>query len=150
MHTCQEVVFAVLENLVVVGYTRRHQLGDAAFYNFLGKLWVFQLVADGHTLAGTHQLGQVGVEGVVRKTCQLHISSRSIGAPCKHDAQNVGSFDSIAAERFVEIAHSEQQQGIRIFRLDGIVLLHQRGFYYFGGGFFGQCFWIFNMCKNII
>src|SRR5699024_7649512 len=63
----QKVVLPVVQHIVVDGDSRRHQLRDASLYEFLCQLRVLQLVADGHALAGTYQLGQIGVECMMRK-----------------------------------------------------------------------------------
>ena len=58
MNGGEEVVFTVIQYIVVNGYARRYQFGDTAFHQFLGELRVFQLVANGYALARTYQLGR--------------------------------------------------------------------------------------------
>jgi tRNA G18 (ribose-2'-O)-methylase SpoU len=77
---------------------------------------------------------------VVRKTGQVHIGGGTIASLGEHDAQNLGSPDGILIECFVKIAHSEQQQGVGVFGLDAIVLLHQWRFLFHG---------IFDLCAKI-
>ena len=57
----EEVVLLVVEHVVLHGHAGRDELGDATLHQLLGQLRVFQLVADGHPLAGAYELGQVGV-----------------------------------------------------------------------------------------
>ena len=57
MNGGEEVVFTVIQYIVVNGYARRYQFGDTAFHQFLGELRVFQLVANGYALARTYQFG---------------------------------------------------------------------------------------------
>ena len=71
MHGGQEVVLPGLQYRLALHNTGRHQFGDASLDQFLRQLGVFQLIADGHTLAGTHQLRQVGVERMVRESGHL-------------------------------------------------------------------------------
>ena len=68
----------------------RHQLRDAALDEAFGLLGVFELVADGHALAGAHQLGQVVVEGVVRKAGQGHFAAAAGAALGERDVENAG------------------------------------------------------------
>ena len=57
MHGRQEVVFAACQDIVGNSYAWRNEFGDAALDEFLGKLRVFQLVANRHAVARTHQSG---------------------------------------------------------------------------------------------
>ena len=90
MHRCQEVVFAQVEHVVVNRHARGDKFGDAAFHQLFGEFRVFELLADCHAFAGTHQLGQIGVEGVVWKSCQLNALLRAIGAAGECESQNFG------------------------------------------------------------
>ena len=69
MNSCQEVVFAVVQHRIAHCYARRNQFGDAPLDEFLRQLGIFQLVADGHSAPGPHQLGQIGVEGMIGESC---------------------------------------------------------------------------------
>ena len=71
MNSGKEIVFTMIEDVVVNRHSQSHQFGDAAFHKFLGKLWVFELLADGHSLTGTDKLGQIRVERMVRESRQL-------------------------------------------------------------------------------
>ena len=71
MDGTQEIVLLVVEHGVLHGHTRRHQFCDAALDELLCQLGVFQLVTDGHTFAGTDELGQIGVQGVMGETSHL-------------------------------------------------------------------------------
>ena len=64
----QKVVLLIVQHGVAHGNTGRHQLRNAALDQFLGQLGVFELVADGHALAGTDEFWQISVEGVMRET----------------------------------------------------------------------------------
>ena len=67
----EEVVLALFEHLVVDGDTGRNQLNDTAFHEGLGEFGIFELLADGHAVAGAHESRQVRVEGVVGKPRQF-------------------------------------------------------------------------------
>ena len=124
----EEGVFLVGQDIVAQHDARGDQFDDAALDQPPHLLGVFQLLADGYALARPHQLGQVGVDGVVGEAGQLDIRRRAVGPPREGDAQNAAGTDCILAEGFVEVTHAEQQDCIGVHRLDGVVLLHQRGF----------------------
>ena len=71
MHGGEEIVFAVVEHVVVHGHPGCYKLGDATFYEFFGQFGVFELLAYGHTFSCTYQFRQVGVEGMVGKACKF-------------------------------------------------------------------------------
>ena len=121
-------VLLVREDVLLENHAGGHQLDDTALDQPLDQFGVLQLFADGDALARTHQLGQVGVDGVVGEAGQLDIRRRAVGPPREGDAQNAAGTDCILAEGFVEVTHAEQQDCIGVHRLDGVVLLHQRGF----------------------
>ena len=120
-----EVVLLVGQDVVPQHDARGHQLDDAALDEPLHQLGVLQLLADGHALAGPHQLGQIGVDGMVGKSRQLDVRRRSVGAACERDAQDAAGLDRVVAEGLVKVAYAEQQYGVGMHRLDGIILLHQ-------------------------
>ena len=126
----KEVVLTIVENIVVDADARSDKLGDATLYELLGHLRVFELLADSHTLSGSDQFRQIGVEGMVRKTGKLHILSRTIGTTSQRDTEYLACSYGIFRKGLIEVAHSEEQDsiGMLVFHLD--VLFHQRGFGY--------------------
>ncbi len=102
------------------------QFDDSALDEEFGLFRVFQLFADSHPLSRPYQFGQIGVYGVERKACQFDRSRRARRAFGERDAQNPGGRDGVFAECLVEISHPVEQDGIRIFRFGGVILLHQR------------------------
>jgi len=121
----QVSILLVGKNVVAHDHARCNQLDDPALDQPLDGLGVLQLLADGYPLARPHQLGQVGVDGVVGKARQLDERRRTVGAAREGDAQNAARLDGVFAEGFVEVADTKQQHGIGMHRLDGIILLHQ-------------------------
>ena len=123
---CEVVVFALLDNIIFEYHTRCNHLDNtsAHYISFCG-FGVFELFADSHTLAGTHQAWEIGVYGVMRKSCKLHRCSTAIGTASERNAEYGTRLDSVCTECLIEIAHSEQQKRIGILRLHLIVLLHQ-------------------------
>ena len=124
VHGSQEVVFLAVEDGAAHHHTGGDELGDAPLHQFLGQLGVFELVAYSHALAGAHQLGQVGVEGVVRKTGHLHALGSAIGAARERDAQYLAGHYGILPVGFIEVAHAVKQQGIGVLLLHREILLH--------------------------
>ena len=136
-HGGQEVVLAGVQDLVVEGHPGGYQLGYAALDDGLGLFGVLQLVADGYAQSGAHQLGQIGVQRVVGEPGQVDECRGAVLALGEHNAQHFGGFDRIVTKGLVEVAHAEQQDGVRVLGLDGIELLHQRRFARFLRGGFG-------------
>ncbi len=130
----QPVVAATVHHSFGEGDTRRGHLGDAALHDGLGQFGIFQLVADGHAMAGPHQLRQVIVQGMVREACELD-GARPVVALGEGDAEHGGSGDGVLQKSLIKIADTEQQEGVRVLRLDAHVLLHQGCF---GGRGFGH------------
>ena len=129
MHGGKEIVFAVVEDVVVNRHSRRNQLGYTAFHEFLGQFGVFELFANSHSLSGAHKFGQVGVEGVVREPGKLHVLCRSVGTARQGYSQYLGSGNGIVRKCLIKVAHAEQQYRIGMFLFHLEVLLHQRCFY---------------------
>ncbi len=62
---------------------------------------------------------------MVREPRQFDVGCRSVGAACERDAQDAAGLDRVVAEGLVKVAYAEQQYGVGMHRLDGIILLHQ-------------------------
>ena len=132
MNGSQEVVGFGLKEFVAQRYPGGDQFCDPPFDNCFGLLRIFELITDSHPLPCLDQFGEVGVQGVVRKACQGCFIP-SIIALGEHDVEDAGGFFRIIAESLVKITHPEEQHGIRVFGLDAVELLHQRGgFFAFG------------------
>ncbi len=131
MNGGEVVVAAPVEYVVVERHTRRNQFSNAPFHNAFGHGRVFELVADGYALARPHQLGQVGIQRMVRKTSQLFVRP-AVVALGERDAQNAAGFNGIFAEGFVEITHPEKQQRTWILGFHLVELLVEGRFF---GGF---------------
>ena len=123
----EPVVFPRVEDLVVEGHTGRDHFGDPALDDGLGGLGVLELVTNRHTVAGPDELGQVVLEGVVRESGEFNLGGGAVLPGGQHDVEHLGRGHGILSERFVEIAHTKEQQGIRMLGLDLVVLGHQGG-----------------------
>ena len=103
----KEVVFFMVEDIVIDRDTRSHQFSDAAFHQFFRKLRIFQLVADGYALAGTHQFRQITVQCMVRETGHLDRLPRSVRFFRLYDTQYFSSGHSVFTIHFVKVADTE-------------------------------------------
>ena len=124
LHRGQEVVLLLLQHAVVVGHAGGHQLDDAALDQLLGEFRVFELFADGHFQACPHQLGQIGVQGMVGEPRHGLFGGGTVVPPRQNDAQHLGRFYRVLAVGLVEVTHPEQKDRIGILRLEGVVLFH--------------------------
>ena len=122
----QEVVLAVVQHVVVDADTGRHQLRNAALHQLLGQLGVFQLVADGHALARTDELGQVRVERMIGKSGHLDGLLLAVGTLGQRDAQDFGGHNGIGRVGFIEVSATEQHHGVRVLGLEVEKLFHHR------------------------
>lgn len=113
-----------MEDIVVNGNPGSYQFGNAALYNGFGCFGVFQLVANGYALPGTHQFRQISIQRMMGKACQLDMRGSAVGPACKYDAQNTGSFNGIFAKGLIKIAYAKQQQSTGVLYFDSIILLH--------------------------
>ena len=129
MDGAEEVVLLVVEYVVGHRDAWSHQFSDAALDELLCQLRVFQLVADGDALAGPDEFRQVRIEGMIGEArhCET-LSSRilAIVAMRQGDAQYLGGDDRILGIRLVEVTATEQQQRLRVLRLEVIELFHHR------------------------
>ena len=126
----KEVVLLVVQYIIIDSDTRRHQLRDATLHQLLSQLRVLQLVADGHTLTRAHQFRQISIQRMMRETGQFDRLGRTVRTLGQRDSQDFGSHHRILQKRLIKIAHTEQQDRIRMHRLEFQVLLHQRRFHY--------------------
>lgn len=122
----QPIIAPLIDDLVTEGHARGDHLGHTSLHDGLGLLRILQLIADGHAVAGTDQLGHVGFQRMVRKARQFNITAPVV-PPGQRNTKDPRDKDRIRAEGLIEITDTEQQERIRILPLDRVVLVHQRG-----------------------
>ena len=93
-------------------------------------LWIFKLFTDSHTLTCPYELGEIGVKGMVRKTCQFYTVGFAVATSGQGYFQYLRRFDGINAHTLIEISYTEKENGIGMFLLHFPILLHQRGIRY--------------------
>ena len=135
----EEVVFASRKHIVVERHAGSDQLGYAALDEFFGQLGVFELLAYGHTFTGPYELGQVAVEGMVRKSGKFYVLCRAVGTPGEGNAEDFRRLNGIIAECLVEVADPEEQYSVGMLCLHLGVLLHKRCFDNLFGHIRGWC-----------
>ena len=129
VYRAEEVVFLVIEHRVGHRHTRRHEFCDASLDECLRQFRVFELVANGNPLACPDELRQVSIEGVIGEAGHrgaLHDTRLSVVPMGKRDAKNLRSNHRIVGIRLIEVAATEQQQRLRVFRLEVVELFHHR------------------------
>ena len=123
----QEVVLLLDKHLLAKGNSRGDYLRHSPLDYVLGKLGIFQLVADGYLVAGADKLRKVGVDGVIRHAGHGDSVLRSVGALGQHDAEDLAGYHGVLAVCLIEVPATEQQHGIGALGLEAEKLLHHRG-----------------------
>ena len=123
----QKVVLLVVQHRILHGHTWGHQFRDAALDQFLRQLRIFQLVADGHTLASPDELWQIGVQRMVREPRHLVALVVAVVTVGQRDAEYLRGNDGVLAIGLVEVAATKQQQRLRVLGLEVEKLFHHRG-----------------------
>jgi hypothetical protein len=92
---------------------RRYGSNDVAFDDAFGLFWIFHLLANGNGAPGLDGFGNVGVDGAYGHTCHGDAAVVVVAvAGGQGDAKQFGGLDSVFEEKFVEIAHAEEEKGI--------------------------------------
>ena len=123
---CDEVVVAVPREPVVRQHRpRRDRLDDLAAHQALGELRVLDLLADRDTVS----VGDEAPE-ILRGCLDGHPGERYFGGAAvvagrEREPQLARGKPGVVLEHLVEVAHPEEQERVRMSRLDLAVLLHQ-------------------------
>ena len=86
MNGSQEVIFFIVQNIIIDRNTGSNQFGNATLHQLLRHFRAFQLVTDGDTFSGTNQFRKICIKGMMRKTCHLDSFSFPIGTFCQSDS----------------------------------------------------------------
>src|SRR5260370_27072878 len=122
----EEIIFAGVEDCAVSSSTRSDDPHHFAPYEFLARTWLFHLIADGDFEAAANQARDVAFGGVVRNAAHGNRLALFAVARRERNLKLARRDDGVFVKQFVEIAQAEKQQGVRVARLDGVILLHQR------------------------
>ena len=89
MNGGQKIVFATHQHVIGECHTRRNEFGNAALYQLFCQFRVFQLVANGHSVAGTDEARQIGVECMVWEAGHLSGAGFLVVAICEGDTEHL-------------------------------------------------------------
>ena len=87
----------------------------------------FHLLDDGDPEAAPDQPQQVAFRGVGRDAAERDFGAAVLAARGQRQAEHAGGGLGVLEEQLVEIAHAEEQQGVRVRGLGGEPLRHGRG-----------------------
>ncbi|MNE01023.1 hypothetical protein D3C80_934490 [compost metagenome] len=109
----------------------RHHPHHAAMHHrlvtaFLGLGGGFQLLADGHLEAHADQPRQIAVQRVDRHPGHGNVLALMLSALGQGDAQRRRRLHRIVKEQLVEVAHAEEENGVRLIGLGRQELRHDR------------------------
>src|SRR6266566_1130897 len=122
----EKIIFAGVEDCAVGSSTRGDDPHHFAAHEFLARTWLFHLIANRDLEAGANQARDVAFGGVVRNAAHGNRLALFAVARRERNLQLARRDDRVFVEKFVEIAQAKEQQGVRVARLDGVILLHQR------------------------
>ncbi len=115
-----------VERLFIENHARGHHPNDVALDDPLHRPGILELLAQGHPVSELGQLGQVAAGGVVRNPAHRDGVFLPLVARRERQVEDAGHVDRVFIEHLVEVAEAEEQDGVRIPRLDLEVLAHER------------------------
>ena len=120
-------------SVIVPGVIETHH--GAADRRLAGAgLWVLHLLGHGDAEAAADQAGEIGFGRVLRYAAHRDGRAVVLAALGQRDVERGGGGFGVGEEQFVEVAHAEEHQRIRMRRLGGEPLRHRGG----GAGGFGD------------
>src|SRR5882762_318937 len=122
----EKIVFACVEERDVSCGPRSDDAHHFAANEFLSRAGLLHLIADGDFETSANQPRDVALGGMIRDATHGNGLALFAIARRKRDLQLARGDNGVFVEEFVEVAQAEEQQGVRIARLDGVILLHQR------------------------
>ena len=121
----EEIIFAGVEDGDVGGGARGDDAGDFAADEFFAGAGLFHLFADGDFEAGADEAGDVAVGGVIGNAAHGDGLAFFAIAGGEGDLEFAGGDDGVFVEEFVEVAETEEEEGVGVARFDRVVLLHE-------------------------
>ena len=126
------VVLLLVQHPLAEGDARGEDLRDPALDELvLDEGRVLQLVADGHLVAGAHQLLQVPLDGVVREARHRSLPLVAVGAAREHEAEDLAHEHGVVGVGLIEIPDAVQEHRLGVLGLDTEILLQHRGIFAF-------------------
>ena len=126
VHGHEQALPALFEQRLLGDRTRGHDAGDLAFHRALGDPGVAHLLADHDRLAKLHEPGEIPLDGVRRDPGHGDGLARRGAARGKRDVEEARGLPGVLEEKLVEIAHSVEEQQLRVLGLEPEILFHHR------------------------
>ena len=128
----EEVVLLGFQHVFPEGNAGGHNLRHAALDQFLGKLGVFQLVADSHFVASPNQFGEIILQGVMGEAGHGYGAFVPVGFLGLNQAQHPHGRNGVVRVHLVKVSYAVQQQrlGVLCFHLE-VMLQHRSIFRHF-------------------
>ena len=121
----EEIVLARFEDCGIRRRARSNHANDFATHELLAGAGLLHLLADRHFVTSPDQPRDVAIRRVIRHAAHGDRLPAFAIARRKRDLQLARGADRVFVEEFVKIAKAEEQQRMRIARLDGVMLPHQ-------------------------
>ena len=86
MNGSKEVIFFIIQDIIIDRNTGSHQFGNATFHQLFRHFRIFQLVTDSDTLSGTNQFRKISVESMMRESRHLNSLSFPVSTFCQCDS----------------------------------------------------------------
>src|SRR6266853_583214 len=125
-HGSEKIVFASVEEGDVRSGTRRYDTYHLAAHELFARTGQFHLIADGDLEARADQARDIAFGGVIRNAAHGNGLALFAVARGESDLQLARGDDRVFIEKFIEIPKTKKQQGVRVARLDSVILLDQR------------------------
>ena len=131
IHAAQVVAALGAEAGLVDNGARGNDADDVPLHKALGGGGILRLLADGHLIALGNEAGNIGVGGVVGDAAHGDLVVKGLGlvlvAGGQGQIQLSGRRAGVGAEHLVEVAQTEEQNGVGILLLDLHILAHHGG-----------------------
>ena len=118
-----------LEQAVLGKGAGRDEADDGALEGALAgaRLGVLHLFGDGDAEAAADEAGEVGLGGVDGDAAHGNGLAPVLAAAGEGDVEGGGGGFGVLEEQLVEVPHSEEEQGVGVFGLEGEPLRHGGG-----------------------
>ena len=120
------IIFLWLENIQTRRRARRNHAHHFAPHQLFPRAGLLHLIADGNLVTGAQQPRDVSLGGVIGNAAHGHGLPLFAISRCQRDLQFARRGDRVFVEKFVEVPQPEQNQHVRVPRLDRVILPHQR------------------------
>ncbi len=124
MQRHEQILAALVEQRFVGQRAGREDAHHPALHRTFGRRGIADLLAQRHRFAEPHQSGKVLLGRVVGHTGHGDRFAAGLATRGQRDVEQARGLARVLEEQLVEIAHTVEQQGVGMLRLDAQVLLH--------------------------